>query len=138
MESLKELLYLFLYAYLGCITYIGYNLFFYHQKKLLIIKGILYFLLIFYIWVKLDYKYQTGINIYYMISYVIGIILGKIIFEAELNKLNKKLAIFYNTFRYYLILAVIPPFYNELRCMIHTYNFYKKHPRLKPNIYKLF
>ncbi len=138
MESTKELLYLLLYAYLGCLTYIGYNLFFYHQKRLIIIKGLLYFLLIFFIWIKLDYKYQTGFNIFYMISYIIGIIIGNILFEIELNKFNQKIAKINSVLRYYLILATIPPIYYYIRCKIHTYKFYKKYPRLKPDIYKLF
>ena len=46
MKSLYELIYLLLYFYLGMFTFISYTLLFYHQKRFLFIKNIIYFILI--------------------------------------------------------------------------------------------
>jgi len=138
MESFKELLYLIIYAYLGTISYIGYNLLFYHQKRLLFSKIIIYFSFIAYIWIKINYKYQAGYNFFYIISYLIGFLISKKLFDKELNSFNKKIEIMLTKIKYITIIIITPPIINYLKCRYHKYRFYKKYPRLKPSIYKLF
>lgn len=136
MESLKQLLYLCLYFYLGFITYICYSIIFYYQKKFIFIKIVIYFLLIAYIWIHISNKYLIDFNYFFVISYIIGFLISECLFEKYLNKLNKKyikvLVILKDLGIYLFKIAMIPPVYNKIKCYIFKKIYYHKYPWLKP------
>lgn len=139
MESIKQLLHLILYCYLGGFTIIMYTLVFHHQKRFKIIKILIYFFIIALLWIKISYQYSIKFNILFIFSYVLGILLGWILFNKELSIFNNKLEIILDKLNYYLKIIGIPPIYNKIKCKIHTIIQYKKHPHLKPkDEYSLF
>lgn len=136
MESLKQLLYLLLYFYLGFIAYICYNIIFYYQKRFLIIKAIVFFIIIACIWIHLSNKYEIDFNYFFIISFVLGLFLSQKIFEKYLNKLNEKyikaLVVLKDRCIYLIKIAITPTIYYKFKCYIFKKIYYHKYPWLKP------
>ncbi len=138
MKSLLELLYLLLFLYLGSVTYILFSLIFYHQKRFLIIKNIIFFLLIGILWIYLSNKYFINYNYFYFISFIIGTILSKYFFEESLIKFNKLISYFLIEFNYYIKLLIIPPIIYKIKCYRYNRLILKKYPYLKKRNKDLF
>lgn len=138
MKSLLELLYLLLFLYLGSVTYILFSLIFYHQKRFLIIKNIIFFLLIGILWIYISNKYCINYNYFYFISFIIGTILSKYFFEESLIKFNKLISYFLIEFNYYIKLLIIPPIIYKIKCYRYNRLILKKYPYLKKRNKDLF
>ncbi len=138
MKSLLELLYLLLFLYLGSVTYILFSLIFYHQKRFLIIKNIIFFLLIGILWIYISNKYFISYNYFYFISFIIGTILSKYFFEESLIKFNKLISYFLIEFNYYIKLLIIPPIIYKIKCYRYNRLILKKYPYLKKRSKDLF
>lgn len=138
MKSLLELLYLLLFLYLGSVTYILFSLIFYHQKRFLIIKNIIFFLLIGILWIYISNKYCINYNYLYFISFIIGTILSKYFFEESLIKFNKLISYFLIEFNYYIKLLIIPPIIYKIKCYRYNRLILKKYPYLRKRNKDLF
>lgn len=143
MESLYQLLYLFLYTYLGFFTHIAYSIIFFYQKRLITIKAILFFFGIAYLWIDISNSFSIKFNFIYFIVYSLGYLLSFKLFDNYLNNLNmiykKYIKTILGRLFYYLKLIAIPPVFYHLKCYIYTKIYYHKHPWLKPlSIRRLF
>lgn len=138
MKSLYELLYLLLYLYLGSVTYILFSLIFYHQKKLIIIKTIIFFIAIGILWIYLSNKYFITFNYFYFLSYIIGIIIAKYLFNNTLLKLNKEINKLLIELNYLIKLLIIPPIIYKIKCYFYNKLILKKYPYLKKRKKDLF
>ncbi len=138
MKSLYELIYLLLYFYLGMFTFISYTLLFYHQKRFLFIKNIIYFILISILWIYLTNKYKINFNIIYFIIYLIGYIISFKLFNNKLNEINKSLNIIIINIAYIIKLIISPPLINTIKCHLYKYKLFKKYPYLKHDKRNLF
>ena len=138
MKSILELLNLLLFLYLGSVTYILFSLIFYHQKRFIIFKNIIFFILIGILCVYISNKYFISYNYFYFLSFIIGIILSKYFFEESLLKFNKIISCFLVEFNYIIKLLIIPPIIYKIKC--HRYNklILKKYPYLKKRNKDLF
>ena len=143
MESFYNLFKIIIYFYLGSFTYITYQILFYHQKKYLFIKTILFFILISILLIKASNTFDIQIFEMYIFCYLIGIILAKKYLHKHLLILNKEFSNYLSTFKKpltkFLKILLLPSFYPILKNKFQNYLFYKKHPHLKPKtIYELF
>ena len=138
MKSLYELIHLLLYFYLGMLTHISYTLIFYHQKRILFIKNIIYFILLSILWIHLSNKYNITFNYIYFIIYLIGYYLSYLLLNNNLNKINTYLNKILIKSNYYIKLLITPPIINSLKCYIYKSKIINKYPYLKSNNKNLF
>ena len=144
MESLNTLFKIFLYIYLGLFTYLTYHLFFYFQKRMIIIKTFSFFFGISVLIIKISNKYDITFFIGYLFFYCLGIYIAKMIFKRNFNKntklvkhflilpFKKQLIVFIKKITFYDLLI-------ELKNKVKLYFYYRKYPYKKPKtIYELF
>lgn len=143
MESLLNLFKIFICFYLGSFTYITYQILFYYQKRFLLIKTIIFFLIIAILIIKASNTYNIEIFHMYICGYLLGIILAKKYLSIHLFTLNKNFCNSLLPLKKPLIkiikIILLPSFYPIVKDKIKLYLFYKKYPHLKPKtIYELF
>ena len=144
MTSLITLLKILLFIYLGSFTYITYQIIFYFQKKLIIIKTLSFFFLIALLIIHTSNKYDVVFFIGYLFFYIIGIIIARHFLKTKIHK-NTKLVkhLLYIPFKKCLIIfikkAIFYSYILKLKNKIKMYKYYKKYPHKKPkSIYELF
>ena len=81
MQSLQQLLYLALYFYLGSFTHITYDTIFFYQKKLLLIKHIIFFSFIAFLWISIANKFSIQMIYIYYIIFIVGYTISYKIFH---------------------------------------------------------
>ena len=143
MNSINQLIHIFIFLYLGFFTHIAYSILMFYQKRFKLIKAITLFIFISLIIVKAIYKHSITLNPILLTIYILGIILSFNLFEKYLTSLNTKyklflvLAIYW--IKYIIKLISIPPIYYYVKCKFYTLNYYHKHKWLKPiGIKRLF
>ena len=132
MESLNQLLNLLIYLYLGIFSYILFNVVFFHQRRLLIIKSLFFFLFIFYLTLRISHRYLIEFNFIYIIAYFIGFISAIKIFDKYLFRLNNKIIDVIDLIKFFINTSFNPPIIKFIKCYIHTNHIYRKYPYLKP------
>lgn len=144
MTSLITLLKILLFIYLGSFTYITYQIIFYFQKKLIIIKTLSFFFLIALLIIHTSNKYDVVFFIGYLFFYTIGIIIARHFLKTKIRK-NTKLVkhLLYIPFKKCLIIfikkAIFYSYILKLKNKVKMYKYYKKYPHKKPkSIYELF
>lgn len=143
MNSINQLIHIFIFLYLGFFTHIAYSILMFYQKRFRLIKAVTLFILISIIIIKTTYKHSILLNPILLTIYVIGITLSFNLFERYLIKLNTKYKLFLVFTEYWLKylfkLISIPPIYYYVKCKFYTLNYYRKHKWLKPRgIKRLF
>lgn len=143
MVSFYNLLRVFLLLYLGAFTYILYQLLFYHQKRFLFLKTILFFFGLAALLIHAANKYHIALFHVYLIFYLLGIWGGKKLFSKEIRKKNIEFETILNPIKKYffkiLKLISIPPIFTILKRKRKERKYYRLHPHLKPkSIYELF
>ena len=88
MVSFYNLLRVLLLLYLGIFTYILYQLIFYHQKRFILVKTILFFSCLAVITIWAANKYHIVLFHVYLLFYFVGIYLGRVFFSAQLKQYN--------------------------------------------------
>lgn len=144
MESLITLLKILLFVYLGCFTYISYQIIFNFHKKFLVIKTLSFFFVISLLIIKISNKYDIIFFLGYIFFYCLGVYISKLVFKKKISE-NAKLV------KYFLLkpskkhlLAFVKKmiFFEQIkRCKkeIKLYFYYLKYPYKKPKtIYELF
>ena len=89
MESLFNLFKIQICIYLGFFTYITYQIIFYFQKKLIIIKTLSFFFLIALLIIHTSNKYDVVFFIGYLFFYTIGIIIARHFLKTKIHKNTK-------------------------------------------------
>ena len=143
MVSFYNLLRVILMLYLGCFTYALYQLLFYHQKRFLFIKTIIFFFIIAILIIKASNKYDVILFHVYIIFYLIGILLAKKYLAKIVKRNNQEFNIILTPLkklmRIVLKIICIPPIIKKIKEKRMQYKYYKLHPHLKPkSIYELF
>lgn len=143
MTSFYTLLKIILILYLGCFTYLLYQLLFYHQKRFLFIKTILFFYIMAICIIQAMNKYHILLFYTYFIFYLLGIYLAwkylkplimkrNIEFNQILKPLKKQSLIL-------LKIITIPPFTKNIKAKIKLHKEYQIYPNHRPkSIYELF
>ena len=135
MDSLNNLFISLKSIYLGSFFYITYQMIFYHQKKFLLIKTLIYFTFITFLIIKIKSTYNFNFILYIGVFFILGVFMGRKIFKDSLIKYNKPIKNFNDyislNLKYYFKLLLIPPITYFVYCKIKTFIFYKKNPRLK-------
>ncbi len=143
MISFYNLLRVILLLYLGIFTYILYQLLFYHQKRFLFIKTILFFFGLAAILIYASNKYHIALFHVYLLFYLLGIWAGKKVFSKDIRKRNIEFKTILDPIKKYfykfLKLISIPPFFSILKTKRKERKYYRLHPHLKPKSpYDLF
>lgn len=143
MTSFYNLLRIFLMLYLGLFTYSLYQLLFFHQKRFLFIKTILFFFCIAILVIKIDNKYDVFLFHAYIFFYLAGILLSKKYLGKIIKKQNKEVNLLLSPFKKicytFLKICCIPPFIYLIKKQIRLHKYYQLHPHLKPkSIYELY
>lgn len=143
MQSLQQLLYLALYFYLGSFTHITYDTIFFYQKKLLLIKHIIFFSFIAFLWISIANKFSIQMIYIYYIIFIVGYTISYKIFHSYITETNTIYKAYIDKFKiflfYYIKLLLMPPLYNYIKCKIYMKSYYHKYPYLKPiGIKRLF
>lgn len=143
MESLRNLLKILLVLYLGFFSYILYQILFFHQKRFLFIKTILYFSFLAGIIIHVSNRYSIPIFHIYILFYLLGIYLSKLAFSKLLKKHNKEFNTILIPFKKITLKVLkiisIPPFIYWIKEKLRLRKYYKRHPNEKPKtIYELF
>lgn len=143
MESLQALLKTLLILYLGFFSYILYQIVFYHQKRFLFLKTILYFSFLSGLIIHISNQYKIPIFHVYILFYFLGLVLGKLIFSKLILKHNKEVSVLLKLLKkwiYKLIKIIsVPPFIYWIKEKRRLHKYYKRHPNKKPkSIYELF
>lgn len=132
MDSINQLIHLIIYLYFGAFSYVLFNIIFFHQRKLLTIKVILLFSFIFYLLLKINYKYEIEFNFILLISFLIGFILAIKLLDKMLLNINNRMIYIIDLIKFLLNILFNPPIIKYLKCIIHTKHIYIKYPYLKP------
>lgn len=143
MVSFYNLLRVLLLLYLGIFTYILYQLLFYHQKRFILVKTILFFSCLAVITIWAANKYHIVLFHIYLLFYFVGIYLGRVFFSAQLKQYNYQFKQFITPIKLKLFQffkwITIPPIVYKIKEKRKLKKFYKLHPNLKPKtIYELF
>ena len=143
MISFYNLLKVVLLLYLGIFTYILYQLLFYHQKRFLFIKTILFFSCLAVLIIKASNRYHIALFHVYLIFYFVGIYLGKNFFHNSLKNYNFRFTNLIKPLKaksiHFLKWLLIPPLVHKIKEKRKLKKYYKLHPNLKPkSIYELF
>ena len=143
MESFYNLLRIFLMLYLGCFTYCLYQLLFYHQKRFLFIKTLVFFFVIAVIIIQAANKYEVKLFQAFILFYLLGILLSKKYLFKITNKQNQEFKMVLNPLKKIaktvLKIICIPPLIKRLKEKHSLRKYYRLHPNLKPkSIYELF
>ncbi len=143
MESLFNVLKVLLCIYLGVFTHLLYQLLFYHQKRFLFLKTLLFFGIIAVLMIHMANKFHILLFHMYLLFYGLGLYLSKRYLASSVLKKNKAFQAFLKPLEKKLFSILIklslPPFYSEIKAKIKTYRYYRKYPYLKPKtIYELF
>ena len=144
MESFTTLLKILLFLYLGSFTYITYIIFFYFQKKFLIIKTFFYFSLLSILIIKISNKYNITYFIGYSFFYLIGLVLTRSLLKSKILKNTKLVSYFLyipslKLVKYIFKKIIFYNFFVNLKKRYKLYKYYKKYPYKKPKtIYELF
>ncbi len=88
MDSLIQLYYILANIYFGLCTYLVYDFLFYTQKKLLIIKSIIFYSLIAYLYIILSEKLLIEHNSILIGFYIIGYFLGRKLLKKNIMELS--------------------------------------------------
>ncbi len=143
MVSFYNLLRVLLLLYLGMFTYILYQLLFYHQKRFILVKTILFFSCLAVITIWAANKYHIVLFHVYLLFYFVGIYLGRVFFSAQLKQYNYQFKQFITPiklklFQFFKWITISPIVY-KIKEKRKLKKFYKLHPNLKPKtIYELF
>lgn len=137
MKSLYELIHLLLYFYLGIFTYISYTIIFYHQKKFIFIKNIIYFILLSILWIHISNKYNIKFYLIYFIIYLLGYIISNKLFNNSIIKINKSLNNIIIEVNYLIKLIITPQIINKFKCILYKKRILKKYPYLRKNKYNI-
>lgn len=143
MESFYTLLKIGLILYLGCFTYLLYQLLFFHQKRFLFIKTILFFFGIAVCMIEAMNRYHIVLFYAYVIFYLIGIYLSKKFLKKSIMKYNHQFNTLLTPLKNYTILCLkiitIPPLIKFIKEKWRLHQEYKLHPNHRPkSIYELF
>ncbi len=143
MESIQNLIKIGIVLYLGFFSYILYQILFYHQKRLLFLKTILFFFFLASLLIHVSNQYNIPIFHVYILFYLFGIYLARKLFSKLIQKHNKELNTLLiplkkGTIRVLKIIS-IPPFIYWIQEKRKLHKFYKEHPNKKPKSrYELF
>lgn len=143
MESLQNLLKICIVMYLGFFSYILYQLLFYHQKRFLFLKTILFFFLLACILIHTSNRYDIPIFHIYILFYFLGLYLAKVSLSRLLRKYNDEFSTLLTPIKKWTLKIVkiitIPPFLYWLKEKRRLHKYYKEHPNQRPkSIYELF
>ena len=144
MESLSTLLKIFLYIYLGSFSYITFKIIFSFQKRLLVIKTFIFFLVLAILIIKITNKYNIIYSLRYFFFFILGILITRCIFEEEISKNIKVVASFIylpllKLLRFTVKKVVFYDLVLFLKKKHKIYKYYKKYPYKKQKtIYELF
>lgn len=143
MESLNNLLKVLLFIYLGIFSYLLYQMLFYHQKRFLFIKTILYFFGLAIIIINVMNKHHIILFTALAFCYLSGIYLGKKFFKEIIIKKNYDFSLLIKPLNKLLLkilkIITIPPLANYMKEKRKLHKYYKLHPNLKPKSpYELF
>ena len=136
MDSLINLFKALLYFYLGFFTYITYQILFYHQKKFIFIKTIIFFFSLAIIIINISNKYNIDTFHMYIFIFILGIIIARKLLKKIILKTNTIFTINMKPIKKLLIkilkIIAIPSFYPIIKQLINKYKYYKIHPHHKP------
>lgn len=143
MESLQNLLKICIIIYLGFFSYILYQILFYHQKRFLFTKTIVYFSFLAGIIIYVSNRYDIPVFHIYVLFYLLGLYLAKKILSNKLRKYNKALDTVLiplkKVLRIICKIIFIPPMITWINQKRKLRKYYKAHPNKKPkSIYELF
>lgn len=143
MESLQNLFKICIIIYLGFFSYILYQILFYHQKRFLFTKTIVYFSFLAGIIIYVSNHYDIPIFHIYILFYLLGLYLAKKILSKKLRKYNKTLDTVLIPLKKLLHIICkilfIPPMLSWINQKRKLRKYYKTHPNKKPkSIYELF
>ncbi len=143
MESFFTLLKILLILYLGCFTYLLYQILFYHQKRFLFIKTVCFFLGIAILMIKTMNRYHIILFYTYFIFYLLGIYLSRKFLKNNIMKINQEIKrnlIPVQKFCIKLLKIIsIPPIVYYIKEQNQKRKYYKLHPNQKPKTpYELF
>ena len=114
MISLYNLLRIILVLYLGVFSYILYQFLFFHQKRFLFTKTILYFFVLAALIIKASNKYDISIFHIYILFYFLGLYLAKKGLSKYIKKHNTEFNSLLKPIKKYgyilLKIITIPPF----------------------------
>lgn len=144
MTSIIILLKIILFIYLGSFTYITYQIFFYFQKRFLMIKTLFFFFVLAYLIIHISNKYNITFFIGFLFFYILGFYMAKHIFKEKIYK-NVIIvdSFIYTPLKKLLIFTIKKAiFFSNIKILkkkIKLHIYYKKHPHKKPkSIYELF
>lgn len=143
MESFYTLLKIGLILYFGCFTYLLYQILFYHQKRFLFLKTILFFFGIAVCMIQAINRYHIVLFYAYFLFYLLGIYLSRKLFRTSILKKNKELSTLIQPLKKWALkvlkIITIPPFTNAMKAKIKLRKEYQLYPNHKPkSIYELF
>ncbi len=143
MESFYTLLKIILILYLGCFTYLLYQMLFYHQKRFLFLKTICFFFCMAVLMIQAMNHYHIILFYTYFIFYLLGIYLTRKFLKNNIMKINQELKKNLKPIQKYcckLFKTIsIPPVVYYLKEQNQKRKYYKLHPDKKPKTpYELF
>lgn len=143
MESLQNLFKICIVLYLGFFSYILYQILFYHQKRFLFLKTIIYFFFLAGIIIFVSNRYDIPIFHIYILFYLLGLYLARKLLSKMLYKYNKAFDLILlplkSILRFICKTIMIPPLVYWIKNKRKLHKYYKTHPNKKPkSIYELF
>ncbi len=143
MESLYNLFKVLVCLYLGAFTYLVYQILFFHQKRLLLTKTLLFFGTIAVVLIRVSHRYHIILLSVYLLFFLWGIYLARKFFHRKIIDTNRKITDLFQPVKKKLFLwikkASIPFFYPYIQRKIQLHRYYKRHPYERPkSIYELF
>lgn len=143
MTSLYALLKILLILYFGFFSYILYQIVFYHQKRLLFFKTILYFFFLATLIIHISNQYDIPLFHAYILFYFLGLYLAKLSFSKLIHKYQKELNTLLKPMKRWIFLLLkiitISPILYWIKEKRKLHKYYKRHPNKKPKtIYELF